>query len=193
MFYGRDDVSQEIENNGKKQEKTTVLIKTDAVRGGYMGDIIGRIDALDGARIVAMEMFTATREQCLRHYNKDDAWCERQGQRKIDQGLAESGLTALQVGRGILDLMADYMTSGPMIKLVIEGGYIIERMSHLVGTTEPVSAARETLRGAYSIDSYVLANSEGRALHNVAHCSDSPEEAEREIGIWFPKLNQEAA
>lgn len=192
-FYRRDDVNELLSDVWKNKQRTLVLIKNDAVRGGYIGKIIQRIEALENSKIIAMKMPTATREQCMAHYNKDDSWCIWQGQRKIDQGFADSGSLPEDVGQGILELMADYMTSGPMVALIVEGENAVERLVRLVGSTQPVSAARETLRGMYSIDSYVLANSEGRALHNVAHCSDSLEEAEREIGIWFPELSQKAA
>lgn len=166
------------------QEKTLVLIKPEAVKKGYIGQIILRIESR-GFRFDNMRLLNATKEQCLLHYNKDDVWCERQGQRKIDQGLTECE-SALEVGRQILDQMSVYFMSGPLLAMIVEGENCIERIHELVGATEPISAKPGTLRGDLSHDSYHIANQQNRAIYNVAHSSENEHDALREIDIWFP-------
>lgn len=165
------------------KERTLVILKPDAVKANHVGLLITDIEKL-GMKIVAMQMVTAIYDQCMSHYNKDDAWCIKYGQKKIDQGFSLLS-SAVDAGREILEQMAEYFMSGPIVVMIIEGENAIEAMRELIGPTEPSSAPAWTWRGKWSNDSYVIANGQNRALHNIAHCSDSLEEAEREISIWF--------
>ncbi len=171
------------------KERTLVILKPDAVRLNCIGSLI---DCIEKQRmcIIKLEMIQATYDRCMAHYNKDDAWCEKYGQKKIDQGFASSN-SALDAGREILKQMAEYFMSGPIVAMVVEGESAIEAMRDFIGPTEPAFAPQWTLRGAWGNDSFVLANSQNRALHNIAHASDSPEEVEREIAIWFPTHTHE--
>ena len=77
------------------------------------------------------------------------------------------------------------MTSGPVIPIVIEGNQSVAVIQKIVGSTEPLTSDVGTIRGDLTIDSYLLASVDGRAVRNLVHCSDKPEEAEREMKIWF--------
>ena len=167
------------------KQRTFALLKPDTIAKGLQQEIEKRIEEL-GLVIVRRKIICATKNQCMDHYDKDDEWCIRQGQRKLNQG-ASADKSALQHGRRILELMANYFMSGEMVALIVEGENAVELMRKLVGDTEPINAASGTLRGEYSADSYELANHQERALHNIVHTSDSEEEAKRETNIWFPE------
>ncbi len=77
------------------------------------------------------------------------------------------------------------MTAGPVVAMVIEGNQAVAVVTKLVGTTEPSTSDVGTIRGDYTVDSYGHSSFENRAVRNLVHQSESPEEAEREIAIWF--------
>lgn len=133
-------------------QRTLVLLKPDAVRRGLAGAILSRFEDR-GLRIVAME------------------------QRTIDAGTADQHY-AEHVERDFYPPLREFVTSGPLVALVLEGDSAIEVVRGINGATDGRKAAPGTIRGDYS-----LSNRE-----NLVHGSDSPESAEREIGIWFPAL-----
>ena len=170
-----------------KKERSFVAVKHDGVQRTLVGEIIGRIERT-GLKIVGLKMFVPSMEQTVEHYGKDDAWCEKVGQRTIDN-LVKDGKstdkTALELGREVLNALYKYFTLGPIVGFVVEGNKAVDIVKKLVGGTEPTTSDVGTIRGDYTLDSYDLANVDGRAVRNLIHCSDKPEEAEREIKIWF--------
>ena len=133
-------------------QRTLVLLKPDAVRRGLVGEILSRFEA-KGLTIVAME------------------------HRTIDGALADEHY-AEHVERDFYPPLREFVTSGPLLAMVLEGDEAIEVVRGINGATDGRRAAPGTIRGDYS-----LSNRE-----NLVHGSDSPESAEREIGIWFPHL-----
>jgi nucleoside-diphosphate kinase len=91
----------------------------------------------------------------------------------------------VEVGRKIKENLVKYMTSGPIVVMVLKGNRAVEVVRKLVGPTAPHSAPPGTIRGDYSVDSPDLAAEEGRVVYNLVHASDSFAEAEREIKFWF--------
>jgi nucleoside-diphosphate kinase len=77
------------------------------------------------------------------------------------------------------------MQSGPVVAMVVEGLQAIDMVRKLAGPTLPFKAEMGTIRGDFSVDSPVVANVEGRSIHNLFHASENPEEAEHEIKLWF--------
>jgi len=77
------------------------------------------------------------------------------------------------------------MTSGPLVKMVVEGIHAIKMMRKLVGPTSPHQAEMGTIRGDFSVDSPIAANRDHRAVHNLVHASENEEEAKKEIALWF--------
>ncbi|MDI6910224.1 nucleoside-diphosphate kinase [Nocardioides sp.] len=132
--------------------RTLVLLKPDAVRRGLVGAILSRYEA-KGLTIVAME------------------------QRTIDASVADEHY-AEHVEKEFYPPLRDFVTSGPLVALVLEGENSVEVVRALNGATDGRKAAPGTVRGDLS-----LSNRE-----NLVHGSDSAESAEREIGIWFPGL-----
>ena len=133
-------------------QRTLVILKPDAVRRGLIGEILGRYEA-KGLSVIAMEQRTIDAAQADRHY-------------------------AEHVERDFYPPLREFVTSGPLVALVLEGDEAIEVVRALNGATDGRKAAPSTIRGDLS-----LSNRE-----NLVHGSDSPESAEREIGIWFPTL-----
>jgi nucleoside-diphosphate kinase len=135
-----------------------------------------------------MKFIRATEEQCWTHYNKDDAWFLSKGE-KIAKQREEAGMPvdkpAIEYGRDIIGQLVRFMTASPVLAFVLEGNQAVGMVTKLVGGTEPLTADIGTIRGDMTLDSYDLAGLDGRAVRNLIHCSDKPEEAEREIKIWF--------
>ncbi|MFZ2253229.1 MAG: nucleoside-diphosphate kinase [Minisyncoccia bacterium] len=174
-------------NKQPHQERTFVILKPDTVQRSLIGEVIKRFERT-GLKFVAMKMFVAGKEDLLTHYNKDDAWFEKKGNRIIED-LKSHNLPvtkdAMAYGREIIDTIVTYMTAAPVIAMVLEGNQAVAVVTKLVGTTEPATSDVGTLRGDYTVDSYGHSSYENRAVRNLIHCSESPAEAEREISIWF--------
>ncbi len=134
-------------------QRTLLLLKPDAVRRGLVGAILGRFERR-GLQIAAMEM------------------------RTIDEALADQHY-AEHVERDFYPPLRAFVTSGPLVAVVLEGDEAIEVVRGINGATDGRKAAPGTIRGDFS-----LSNRE-----NLVHGSDSEESAEREIGIWFPHLD----
>jgi nucleoside-diphosphate kinase len=170
-----------------KKERTFVAVKHDGVQRALVGEIIKRIEDT-GLKIVALKMFVPSMENTITHYGKDDAWCEKVGQRTVDN-MQKEGKTpeksALEYGKQVLEHLYKYFTLGPIVGMVIEGNSAVAIVKKLVGGTEPTTSDVGTIRGDLTLDSYDLANVDGRAVRNLIHCSDQVSEAEREIGIWW--------
>lgn len=173
--------------NFNKRERTFVIVKPDGVQRSLIGEVISRIERT-GLKFVGMKFFVPTEEQCWTHYNKDDKWFEEKGGRILkerqDRGMAVEK-SASEYGKDIVRQLVSFMTSGPVLAMVIEGNQAVGIVKKLVGSTEPLTSDVGTIRGDFTVDSYDLAGLDGRAVRNLVHCSDKPEEAVREIGIWF--------
>jgi nucleoside-diphosphate kinase len=169
------------------QERTFVILKPDTVQRSLIGEVTKRFERT-GLKFVAMKMFVPEESKLLTHYNKDDEWFLKKGNRIIDD-LKSHGLPVekepIEYGKDIIRTIVHYMTAAPVVAMVLEGNQAVGVVTKLVGTTEPSSSDVGTIRGDYTVDSYGHSSYENRAVRNLIHCSESPEEAEREIAIWF--------
>lgn len=130
-------------------ERTFVMVKPDGVQRSLVGEVISRLER-KGLKIVAMKMLWIAREMAENHY-------------------------AEHREKPFFSALVDYITSGPVVAMVVEGKNAIKVVRTLVGATNPVEAAPGTIRGDFGLDV-------GR---NVVHASDSPQSAEREISLFF--------
>jgi len=130
-------------------QKTYVMIKPDAVARGLVGRIVARFEAV-GLTVERMELGMVTPEQAAANYAEHE-------------------------GKPFYAGLVDYITSGPVVKLVLSGESAVPVVRKLMGATNPADAAPGTIRGDFglSLDA------------NIVHGSDSPESAEREIAIFF--------
>jgi nucleoside-diphosphate kinase len=170
-----------------KKERSFVILKPDTVQRSLIGEIIGRIERV-GLKIVAMKLVVPTEEQCWAHYNKDEEWFLKKGNRIVEDRKSQNlavDKDAMEYGRDIIRSNVDFFTSGPVVCLVIEGNQSVAVVKKIVGGTEPTTSDVGTIRGDFTIDSYALSSIDNRAVRNLIHCSDSPEEASREVVIWF--------
>lgn len=133
-------------------ERSLVLVKPDAVRRGLIGEILGRFER-KGLVIEAMVLRTMDAALADRHY-------------------------ADHVEKPFYPPLKVFMTSGPLVALVVSGDEAIEVVRTMVGATDGRKAAAGTIRGDLA-----LSNRE-----NLVHASDSPESAKRELALWFPDL-----
>lgn len=175
-----------------KEEKTFVLVKPDGVRKGLIGEVIRRIEQRD-LKVVALEMFEPTKEQMDQHYPKDEKWIRRLGQKTFST-YEKYGLDAmkdfgtnddLEMGKMVRQWLIDFMTSAPLVRMVIQGLHAVDMVRKIVGPTIPANAEMGTIRGDFSVDSPAQANKEKRAVFNLVHASETAEEAAHEIKLWF--------
>lgn len=174
-----------------KEEKTVLLIKPDGVKRGLIGEIISRVERR-GLKIIALEMIRATKEQIDGHYPKDAKWIKRLGEKTLknfqDYNLDAKELGSedpLEIGKKVRGWLIDYLTSGPMVKMVIKGIHAIAMARKLVGISMPSGAEMGTIRGDFSVDDATAANRDQRAIHNIVHASETPEETKHELAFWF--------
>ena len=172
-----------------RRERTFVIIKPDGVQRALVGNIVSRFEKT-GLKFVGFKFLVPTEEQCWTHYNKDDDWFLEKGS-NIAKARKEAGVSVekdeIDYGKDIIKQLVTFMTSGPVLAMVLEGNEAVGVVTKLVGATEPLSSDVGTIRGDLTVDSYDLAGVDERAVRNLIHCSDSPEEAERETVIWFDK------
>jgi nucleoside-diphosphate kinase len=175
-----------------KEEKTYVMIKPDGVQKGLIGEIIKRFEQRD-LKIVALEMFMPTVDMIDNHYPKDEAWITRLGSKTLAtyekynmDAMADYGTTdPAKIGPDIRSWIMDYMTSAPLVKMVVQGVHAVDTVRKIAGVTMPYLADMGTIRGDFSVDSPALANKEKRPVMNIVHASETPEEAAHEIKYWF--------
>ncbi|MCS7184142.1 MAG: nucleoside-diphosphate kinase [Patescibacteria group bacterium] len=185
-----------IRNNLQKfkKERTLVLIKPDGVERGLVGEIINRFEKC-GLKIVGLGIVRASKNQIDRHYPKTKNWIENLGNNFI-RSCEENNLkfdlkkdlgvnNIFELGLMVRRWLIDFMCSGPIVKIALEGNHAVEVVRKIIGPTLPYKAPPGTIRGDFSIDSPIVANLEKRALKNLIHASGNIQEANFELKIWF--------
>lgn len=175
-----------------REERTYVMIKPDGVMKGAIGETLKRFEQR-GLKIVGLDMYMATREQVDGHYPKNEEWITRLGHKTLAtyekygiDPIAEIGTDKPEeIGPSVRNWLLDYLTMGPVVRIVVEGVHAVDVVRKIAGSTMPYQADMGTIRGDYSIDSPALANKEKRSVMNILHASETPEEAEHEIKYWF--------
>ena len=134
-------------------EETLVLVKPDGVARSLTGEILRRIEA-KGYVLVDIKLVEADRELLAQHYAEHE-------------------------GKPFYEPLVEFMESGPIVAIRIEGNRVIEVFRALAGATDPTTAAPGTSRGDLARDWGL------RVQQNLVHGSDSRESAERELALWF--------
>lgn len=177
-------------------QRTLVLLKPDAVQRNLIGHILG-IFELAGLRITALQMIIPDRELAQKHYPDSDAWRASAGAKTIENYRA-SGVDPVEVlgtedpirvGSTIKARLVDYLTSGPVVAVILSGNEAVLNVRRLVGSTLPSEAPPGTIRGSFSIDSAQAANEQNRPVYNLVHASGTANEADNEISLWFPSVD----
>lgn len=175
-----------------QDEMTYVMIKPDGVIRSLTGEIIRRIERR-GLKIVAMEMVHATFAEMDEHYPKDEAWVRRVGQKTLStyekygyDAVTELGTADdLEIGTMVRGWLITFMISAPVVKMAVQGVHAVDMVRKLIGHTIPALAEPGTIRADFSVESAVSANKAKRAIMNLIHASETPEEATHEIAHWF--------
>jgi len=174
-------------------EQTFVMIKPDGVKRGLVGEIVHRFERM-GLKIVAMKMVSAEDDLLLKHYNANDPKTLQRWGEKTLKTYSQYGKDAkkdlgtdepMELGKMVKGWLFDYIKSGPMVAMILEGKHAVENVIIVAGPTMPVNAAAGTIRGDYSTDSAAYANNEKRGVTNLVHISASLEEANIEKALWF--------
>jgi nucleoside-diphosphate kinase len=133
-------------------ERTLILVKPDAFSRSLTGEIIGRFER-KGLRLAALQHMTMTRELAAQHYAEHE-------------------------GKAFYEELVSFITSGPLVAMVLEGEQAVVAARQVIGATNPVEASPGSIRGDYAIE----------VGQNMVHGSDSPESADREVSLFFPDL-----
>lgn len=173
-----------------KTEKTLVIIKPDGVQRSLVGEIIRRYERV-GLKLIAMKMTQAGEDMATTHYYEvgGDEWIEEVG-RKARAAYEKKGMespykTNKDNGWAVLKANAKYLSSGPVVAMVWQGAGAVELVRKITGATAPLLADVGTIRGDFTLDSYALADTDGRSVRNLIHASGTVDEASKEIKIWF--------
>lgn len=171
-----------------KDERTLVLIKPDGIQRSLIGEIINRYERA-GLKLVGMKMLVPTVEKIEQHYTLDPDWRRVTGEKTIagyqKKGMAPPSMDPLEITEKILAGLKKYLSAGPVIAMVWQGAHAVQIIRKLTGSTEPLSSDVGTIRGDYVLDSYQMADTDGRAVRNLIHASGSVAEAQMEIKHWF--------
>lgn len=176
----------------QREERTFVLVKPDGVKRGLVGECVTRFEQR-GLKLIGLKMISATKEHIDGHLPKSAEWMEAIGQKSLNDyqtyGINPVSLLGTddprKIGRMVREWGVEFLTSGPMVAMVVKGIHAITMVRKIVGNTLPSKAEMGTIRGDYSVDSAILANSGKRAVHNLVHASGDAEEAAHEIRHWF--------
>jgi len=174
------------------KQRALIIIKPDAVQRGLIGKIVSRFEQV-GLKIVGLKFIWATREQIIAHYPETDAWFKKVGERTLTnykkKGLDARSVfktdDAIQIGRTVKKWLINYLQESPLFIIALEGYECVEICRKLSGNTIPLLAASGTIRGDFSHDAIDLANEQSRPLRNIIHASDTVEDGEKEIKVWF--------
>lgn len=178
--------------NHPREERTFMLVKPDGVKRGLVGECIARIEQR-GLKIIALKMILASEKMARGHYPGTDEWMRGMGEKTLES-YAKYGkdpkkelgtADPLKIGKMIYGWNTDFLTSGPMVAMIISGIHAVDMVRKIVGKTLPSFAEMGTIRGDFSVDSPVLANDAKRAIRNLVHASGDPDEAAHEIKHWF--------
>ena len=133
-------------------DRTLILVKPDAFARGLTGEIIARFER-KGLRIVALQHMVLTEDTAQSHYAEHE-------------------------GKPFFGELVEFITSGSLVAMVLEGYEAVVAARQVIGSTNPLEAAPGSIRGDFALE----------IGQNLVHGSDSPESAAREIGIFFPDL-----
>jgi nucleoside-diphosphate kinase len=173
------------------KEQTLVIIKPDGVQRTLIGEVLRRYERV-GLKLIGLKLVIPSADQAREHYMVGgEEWLENVGKKAAEayerKGEKSPYKTFRENGMAVLEANAKYMSSGPVVAMVWEGNQAIPLVRKITGGTEPLSSDVGTIRGDFTLDSYGLADTDGRSVRNLIHASGEPEEAKKEIAIWFKK------
>lgn len=175
-------------------QKTFVMVKPDGVERKLIGKIISTFEDASMS-ISRLEMIIPVHSIANQHYPSSTEWLSTSGNRAIG-GLKDAGIDPLaelgtddplEVGKIIKQKLVNFLCSGQVVIMIVEGNLAVSNVRRLIGGTLPSQADPSTIRGKYCIDSPDASFKENRPLMNLVHASGNPSEADFEINLWFGK------
>lgn len=170
------------------EERTLILMKPDVLQRQIVGEILSRFER-KGFKMVAVKMLNATKAQVGEHYTAEEQYLIETGEKAKKgaemRGQDVSNWNSLEWGKIIRERNIAYLTCGPILAVVLEGPSVVSSVRKVLGSTSPADGDVGTIRADYSFDSYALADVVARSTRTMLHASDSAENAQREIKIWF--------
>ncbi|MDO8576730.1 MAG: nucleoside-diphosphate kinase [Candidatus Daviesbacteria bacterium] len=163
-------------------QQTLIIIKPDGVKGGFTDEIINRYEAV-GLKVVKRKDIMAPLDIVEKHYPMEPSYLRSIGEKTIAAG--QQVASAQDQGRKVVTWLRKFITSGPIIALLLEGEDAVAVARKSTGFTDPATAEAGTIRGDLGTDNILDANREERPVWNLIHASGSPEEAQKEIQLWF--------
>ena len=133
-------------------DRTLILVKPDAFARGLTGEIVARFER-KGLRIAALKLMTMDRALAEQHYAEHE-------------------------GKPFFGELVEFITSGPLVAMVLEGHEAVVAARQVIGATNPLEAAPGSIRGDFALE----------VGQNMVHGSDSNESAAREVGLFFPNV-----
>ncbi len=176
-------------------QRTFVMVKPDGVQRGLVGAIISRFEVAQ-MKIIALKMIKPEKSLVAKHYPDSADWFAAVGGKTLE-GYALIGRDVkselgtndpVEIGRMVKGWLVDFISSGNVVAMVLEGNMAVRNVRRLCGNTLPIFADPGSIRGRYGLDSPDAANIEKRPVYNVVHASGEPEEADAEIALWFPDV-----
>jgi nucleoside-diphosphate kinase len=175
-------------------EKTLVVLKPDAVRAGLERQIISRYQKA-GLHIVKRKEVSPDKDFAGNHYAATESQIVGMGNKtlssakelnKYDEMIELFGTDdPRKIGEELREWSLQFISSGKVVAFILEGEDAIKTVRKITGFTDPAKADKGTIRADMSKDSILKANFERRACENLVHASGDPEEAKREIALWF--------
>lgn len=163
-------------------QQTLIIIKPDGVAGAFTDEVIKRYEVV-GLKVVKRKDMMAPLEIVEKHYPMDPDYLKSIGEKTIAAGQAVT--SAEDQGRKVVTWLRKFITSGPIVVMILEGEDAVALARKVTGFTDPSTAEKGTIRGDLGTDSILKANAEERPVYNLIHASGSPDEAEKEIKLWF--------
>lgn len=163
-------------------QQTLIIIKPDGVKGGFTDEIISRYEAV-GLKVIKRKDMMASLPIVEKHYPMDADYLRSIGEKTIAAG--QQVASAEDQGRKVVTWLRKFITSGPIVVLLLEGEDAVTVAREVAGFTDPATAEKGTIRGDLGTDNILDANREERPVYNLIHASGSPEEAKKEIQLWF--------
>jgi len=175
-----------------KKQKALLIIKPDGVQRGLCGTILKRFEQV-GLTVIGLKFKTADTKTVEAHYPTTDVWFGKVGQRTLTN-YAKKGIDVkkqfgtedpIEIGKIVKKWLVTFFQESPVLIVAVEGYETIEIVRKISGNTIPILAAPGTIRGDFSHDTIDLANAQARPLRNIIHASDSIDDGDKEVHLWF--------
>jgi nucleoside diphosphate kinase len=183
-----------LKNTGVKStdEICLIILRNELWRQRKTAEALMDLNSLENIEILQIKTMTPTRELIKAHYNKNETWLNKVGEKTISLLQANARPIehdALGYGQLILESLINYNTEGLIVVIALRGPNACAQLRALVGDTDPEQAKPGTMRAKYASDSMRQAGLEIRAVRNAIHCSEDAFDGLMETRLFFPEFS----